>query len=39
MCRVGLRDASVVKTLFSQFREINSSVFQMSLELLLCRLV
>lgn len=37
--RVGVNGASVVKTLFSQFREINCSVFQMSLELLLCRLV
>lgn len=37
--RVGVHDASVVKTLFSQFREINSSGFQMSLKRLLCRLV
>lgn len=39
MCRVGVHDASVVRTLSSQFREINSSVFQMSLKVLLCRLV
>lgn len=37
--RAGVHDASVVRTLFSPFREINSSVFQMSLKLLLCRLV
>lgn len=37
--RVGVGGASVVKTLFSQFREINCSVFQMSLKMLLCRLV
>lgn len=37
--RVSVRDASVAKTLFSQLREIHSSVFQMSLKWLLCRLV